>query len=188
MKAKSLAAALIAFLFICVPNFLRAQEAAASSHRLGAQDVIEVNVFREPDLTIRIALDKEAKASLNLIGEVSLAGMTTEEAGRIIAARYNAEYLVNPKVSVSLVKEARKTFTVMGAVNKPQSYYFPEGQNAISLLKAVGMAGSFSRLANKKKLYVTRAGRAQPIVVDGNAAGTFQIRPDDVIEVKESIF
>lgn len=175
----------MALLFLCGSTPLHAQQA---SHQLGPLDQIEVTVFKEPDLASKVTLDKEGKASFSLIGEVSLAGLTTEAAARMIAARYDAGYLVNPKVTVALVKEARKTFTVIGAVNKPQSYYLPEGKSGITLLKAVGMAGGFNRLANKKKLLVIRAGRKDPIVVSGDAATNFQIQPDDVIEVRETIF
>lgn len=170
--------------------------ARAQEHILATGDTVEVKVFGEPDLETKTSLSKEGKASLPLVKEVPLAGLSTSEAARVIEQAYKKGYLVNPKVTVTVAEYARQRFSVSGAVNKPGTYLMPPGEK-ISIQQAIGMAGGFNRLANPKKVMVSRGGALsgrKAVVVnvkelaEGAGGEPFVIQPNDVIEVKESAF
>jgi protein involved in polysaccharide export with SLBB domain len=83
----------------------------------------------------------------------------------------------------------------LGQVNKPGTYPI-EGNESISLLQAIGMAGGYTRIANPGKVVVKRAEDGIEKVYNFNAKkmartatdSTFRIMPGDVITVAESIF
>lgn len=165
-----------------------------TNHRLAPGDTVDVKVFQEPDLDAKVTLSKDGRASLPLVGEVMLARLTTTQAASAIAERYKDGYLKNPRVVVSIAEYARTRFTILGAVNKPGSYFFPSGER-LTLLQVIGMAGGYTRAANPSKVTIQRGGnRARVIEVDAKklarssgAAGVW-IEPDDIITVAESIF
>lgn len=166
----------------------------STNHRLAPGDVVEVKVFQEPDLDAKVTLSKDGRASLPLVGEVMLARLTTTQAAAVIAERYKDGYLKNPRVVVGIFEYARTRFTILGAVNKPGSYFFPSGER-LTLLQVIGMAGGYTRAANPSKVTVQRGGnRSRVIEVDAKklarsgGAGAFWIEPDDIITVAESIF
>ena len=179
-------------LFLILGLFPAAAQERAE-HVLGPQDTVEVRVFQEPDLEARVTVSQDGKVSLPLIGEVAVAGQTITEASRTIASRYKQGYLVNPSVTVTMGEYAKRRFTILGAVNKPGSFYFPPGES-LSLLQAIGMAGGYSRIANASKVDIKRGNAGKPIRLDAKKmaksgeAGNYLILPGDVIEVGESIF
>jgi polysaccharide export outer membrane protein len=164
-----------------------------SEHILGPNDVIEVRVFQEADLDAKATLGQDGKVSLPLIGEVSITGLTINAASQAISQKYKQGYLVNPSVTVAIVTYAKKRFTVLGAVNKPGSFFFPDGEN-LSLLQAIGMAGGYSRVASPSKVTIKRNSAKDPIKIDAKKmakdgeTGTFMIQPGDVITIGESLF
>ena len=167
--------------------------ASSSDHRLIAGDSIEISVFQEPDLNARVTLSKEGKVSLPLINEISLSGLTAVEASQALAQRYRQGYLKNPKITVIISDFAKQRFTILGAINKPGSYYFPTGET-LSLLQAIGMAGGYTRAANASNVTVKRRQGARLIKVDAKRmakqgeTSPFFLQPGDVITVNESIF
>jgi len=168
--------------------------ADSANHRLASGDIIDVRVFQESDLDAKVTLSKDGKVTLPLIGEVVLSRLTTAQAATAIADRYKKGYLKNPRVTVSISDYARQRFTILGAVNKPGSYYFPTGES-LTLLQVIGMAGGYTRAANPSKITVQRGGtQGRVIDVDGKRlarAGEgppFIISPGDVVTVPESIF
>jgi len=169
-------------------------EADSSNHRLAPGDSIEVRVFQEPELDSKVTLSKDGRAALPLVGEVALSRLTTTQAATAIAERYKKGYLKNPRITVAVVDYARQRFTILGAVTKPGSYFFPTGES-LTLLQVIGMAGGYTRAANASKVTVQRGGtRGRVIDVDAKRlsrssdATPFRIEPGDVITVAESIF
>jgi polysaccharide export outer membrane protein len=167
--------------------------ASSSDHRLSAGDSIEISVFQEPDLSARVTLSKEGKVSLPLINEISLSGLTSVEASQALVQRYRQGYLKNPKITVIITDFAKQRFTILGAINKPGSYYFPTGET-LSLLQAIGMGGGYTRAANASNVTVKRRQGARPIKVDAKRmakqgeTSPFFLQQGDIITVAESIF
>ena len=121
--------------------------------------------------------------------------MTVRVAREMIRKRYDADYLVDPQIYLNVIDYAQRKFTVMGQVSRPGTYDFPGG-STLSLLQAVGMAGGFTRTADRSKVVVRRSikGAADDTIklnakkMASEGKGSFQVAPGDVITVAESWF
>jgi polysaccharide export outer membrane protein len=167
---------------------------AAGDYVLTTADTVEMTIYREPDLTTRSKIGSDGTVNLPLIREVKVVGLTVREAQEVIRRRYDADYLVNPQVYLSLVDFAERKFTILGQIARPGSYPFPGGR-PLGLLEAVGIAGGFTRSANKAKVVVRRMaeGGAEGLITVNakklsSTRESFHIQPGDVIEVGESWF
>ncbi len=170
--------------------------AAPNGYVLSANDQVAVEVFGEDDLRTNGRLNAEGNLSLPLVGSVHLAGMTLTQATSRVTDLYARDYLVNPKVNVSLVSYAKRRFTVLGQVNHPGSFEMPEGSpSGIDLLEAVAMAGGYTRIAAPERITVRRHGPKGDEVLKVDAkklargsGSDFKVLPGDTLTVGESIF
>lgn len=171
---------------------------APSGYVLSANDQVAVEVFGEDDLRTNGRLNAEGNLSLPLIGSVHLAGMSLTQATARVTELYAKDYLVNPKVNVTLVGYAKRRFTVLGQVNRPGSFEMPDGSpTGIDLLEAIAMAGGYTRIAAPERITVRRQGNngdeilkvdAKKLARGAAGASSFKVRPGDTITVGESIF
>src|SRR6476469_9535682 len=169
---------------------------APSGYILSANDQVAVEVFGEDDLRTNGRLNGEGNLSLPLLGSVHLAGLSLTQANARVTELYAKDYLVNPKVNVSLVSYAKRRFTVLGQVNRPGSFEMPEGSPmGIDLLEAIAMAGGYTRIAAPERITVRRHGAKGDEVLKVDAkrlalgsANNFKVVPGDTITVAESIF
>jgi polysaccharide export outer membrane protein len=162
--------------------FAMAQGDSASSYRLGAGDVITIQVLGEDDLKReRIRLSDAATISYPILGEIRLAGKTVGELERLIRDGLKGRYLVNPQVTVTI--NEYRNFFINGQIEKPGGYPFIPG---LTVRKAVSLAGGFKERASREKIFVIREeDRTQtPRKVDLNAS----VQPGDIITVEESFF
>src|SRR2546423_2178997 len=169
---------------------------APSGYVLSANDQVAIEVFGEDDLRTNGRLNGEGNLSLPLLGSVHLAGLTLTQATSRVTELYARDYLINPKVNVSLISYAKRRFTVLGQVNRPGSFEMPEGSpGGIDLLEAVAMAGGYTRIAAPERITVRRHGAKgdEVLKVDGKrlargGSNNFKVIPGDTITVGESIF
>ena len=168
--------------------------AAGGDYVLSASDTIELMVFHEPDLTTQTKIGSDGTAQFPLIGELKIGGLAVRDARELIRRRYNADYLVEPQVYLNVVNYAGRKFTILGQVAKPGTYEFPPGEH-LNLLEAVGMAGGFTRLADRSGVVVKReaGGSEQTLKVNAKKltlkdGRPFQLASGDVITVGESWF
>jgi polysaccharide export outer membrane protein len=167
----------------------------AGNYRLAANDLLNFRVYDEPDLAAEVRLAGDGTAIFPLIGSVSLQGRTIPQATALLRERYMAGYLVNPQVSLMIQTYAKRSFTVLGQVQRPGSYEIV-GDEVISLLQAVGMAGGYTRIADPGNITVRRTDGGQEQVMrfngrrmaKGDASPECVVKPGDVITVGESIF
>jgi protein involved in polysaccharide export with SLBB domain len=167
-------------------------QATDSEYVLKPKDTIEMSVFREPDLTTQTTISSDGTVQLPLVNDVRVGGLTVRQARDLIRNRYNADYLVEPQVSVSVLKFADRKFTILGQVNSPGTYSMT-GDDGINLMEAVGMAGGFTRIADRKSVKVSRTagGKSQTFKLNSkkmaeSSGEAFPILPGDVITVGES--
>jgi protein involved in polysaccharide export with SLBB domain len=162
---------------------------------LRANDLILVKVYQEDDLETKTAVDRDGMITLPLLGAVQVGNKSTEQVTAIIRDLYAKDYLVNPRVSVTLLEHAKLRFTVMGQVQRPGTYEFPD-EHSLNLLQGIAMAGGYTRMGAPSKVTVQRMQHGQPVIVPLNAdqmsrdknAKPFAIIPDDIITVGERIF
>ena len=119
---------------------------------LGPEDVLEVTVWRNQDLSRTVVVRPDGKISLPLIGDVQASGLNASQVSAKIAARLT-EFKENPNVSVSL-KEVNSYFIfVLGEVLKPGKYPL---KSYATVLQGVSMAGGFTPFASKNRMQVIR--------------------------------
>ena len=119
---------------------------------LGPEDVLEITVWRNQDLSRIVVVRPDGKISLPLIGDVQASGLNSSQVAAKIAARLT-EFKENPNVSVSL-KEVNSYFIfVLGEVLKPGKYPL---KSYATVLQGVSMAGGFTLHASKNKMQVIR--------------------------------
>src|SRR5438874_1039514 len=170
---------------------------APAGYLLSPNDGIGVEVFGEDDLKAITRLDSEGNVSLPLIGSIRLNGLTISQATARVTELYARDYLVNPKVKVTLLGYARRRFTVLGQVNHPGSFEMPEtSPGGIDLMEAIAMAGGYTRIAAPERTSVRRhlANGGDQIMrvnakrVERGQTANFRIQDGDSITVGESIF
>lgn len=165
-----------------------------SDYVLVIGDVVELNVFREPDLTTQATIARDGTVQLPLIREVKLAGMTIRDAREQLRALYDKRFLVDPQVFLNVVRYAERKFTIMGQVARPGSYELQGGER-IDLLEAIGLAGGFTRIANRGRVIIQRRDANGVTAIRANAKrmadgkeAPIEVQPGDVITVSESWF
>jgi protein involved in polysaccharide export with SLBB domain len=170
---------------------------APTGYVLRSNDQVAVEVFGEDDLRTNTRLNGEGNLSLPLLGSVHLGGLTLAQAASKITEQYGRDYLVNPRVNVTLVGYAKRRFTILGQVNRPGSYEMPEGSpDGIDLLEAIAMAGGYTRIAAPERISVRRrstTGDDEILRVDAKRLAkrggeSFQVAPGDTVTVSESLF
>jgi protein involved in polysaccharide export with SLBB domain len=170
---------------------------APTGYVLRNNDQVAVEVFGEDDLRTNTRLNGEGNLSLPLLGSVHLAGMTLAQAASKITELYGRDYLVNPRVNVTLVGYAKRRFTILGQVNRPGSYEMPDGSpDGVDLLEAIAMAGGYTRIAAPERISVRRraqTGDDEILRVDAKRLAkrggeSFQVHPGDTVTVAESLF
>lgn len=184
----------ITFLLVLIAGILPgvAQEEASSSGTIGSRDSVEIRVFREDDLTTRGQLSAAGSVAMPLIGNVKLAGLTTDAAAKLIEGKLRDGYLVRPEVSVAIVSRVRKTVTVLGKVQSPGVFRLDPNRQ-LTLAEAIGMAGGLQRIGNSRKVTLTRRNAKEPRVINFKdiASGRTKDIPlsdGDIINVPESLF
>jgi polysaccharide export outer membrane protein len=132
--------------------FDEAAKPVSKEFLLGPEDVLEVTVWRNQDLSRTVVVRPDGKISLPLIGDVQASGLNSSQVAAKIAQRLT-EFKENPNVSVSL-KEVNSYFIyVLGEVLKPGKYPL---KSYATVLQGVSMAGGFTPFASKNRMQVIR--------------------------------
>lgn len=164
--------------------------AAAGNYVLQPGDIVRVQVYQEPDLDRELRVAQEGTISLPLIGNVSVAGRSLAHAESEIARLYDADYLVTPQVSVTVLRYAEKRINIIGAVNAPGPVVIPP-EETMTLLEAITRAGGFNRLADRKRVRLSRTGpdgQKQNFTIDANALITGTSAEEWVLQPGDTLF
>jgi polysaccharide biosynthesis/export protein len=129
--------------------------AADAQYRLGPEDVIQVFVWKEPELSTTITVRPDGNVSLPLIGELNASGQTAQQLQEEVSRRLR-QYVSEPVVNVLVTQVNSPKFSVLGQVRKPDQYRL---KNKVSVLDAIAMAGGFTDFANRDRVIVIRQGR-----------------------------
>lgn len=180
----------------CVAPLLRADDlpkagappiGEAAEYRLGPEDVLEVFVYKEPDLSTTVTVRPDGRISLPLAGELDANGKSAAQLQQEIAERL-ARYISGPVVNVMVKQINSLKISVLGEVRKPDVYRI---KNRVTVLDAIAMAGGFTDLARPNRVVVLRntpTGQ-QRIKVDVNRlvadeANPIYLEPMDTVYVE----
>jgi polysaccharide export outer membrane protein len=119
---------------------------------IGPDDVLAINVWKEPEISRTLPVRPDGNISLPLVGDLMASGRTPVQLQKEIKDRL-VEYLSNPEVTV-LVQEAKShKFNIIGEVEKPGSYVMG---CPMTVLDAIALAGGVREFARTTKIYVLR--------------------------------
>lgn len=119
---------------------------------IGIDDLLAINVWKEPDVSRSIPVRSDGKISLPLVGELHAAGETPAKLEQDIAARLK-NYISEPEVTVIVQQINSQKINILGMVNKPGSYVLA---GSTTVLDAIALAGGFRDFAKQKNIYVLR--------------------------------
>jgi len=120
--------------------------------KLGPDDVVEVFVYKEPELSTTVVVRPDGKISLPLIGELSVNGKAALELQREITQKLT-HFIAEPNVNV-IVKEVNSAkVSVLGEVKTPGMYKI---KDRATVLDAVALAGGFTEYARRDKVMLIR--------------------------------
>jgi len=163
---------------------------AAADFIIGSEDVLEIKVWREPDLTTHAVVRPDGKIGVTLLGDVQASGLTTSQLKDSIAAKL-ARLLEGPEVSVVVVEIHSQTVHLIGSVGRPGAYALGGPLTVVELL---ARAGGLSEVAKADQIAIIRQkgdGGVERILfnykeflIGRNLHGNIQLKNGDVVMVR----
>lgn len=124
------------------------------SFKVGPEDIIDIKVWREPDLSGVFAIRPDGKITLPLAGEMEVANKSLDEIKEEVVKAYS-KYVQRPEVLVGLRQVGSRKYYLVGEVYRPGVYPLVV---PTTILEAINGAGGFKEYANKKKIAILRNG------------------------------
>lgn len=156
---------------------------------IGIGDGLEINVWKEGELSKQVGVRPDGMITLPLVGEIKAVGLTPNQLQDQLTASLS-KVLSDPVVTVSVVSVQSLSFNIMGNVLKPG--YYPL-THPVSILDAIALSGGFRDFAKDKKIYILRTtpdGKQKKIffnykqVIKGvNMAQNILLEPRDVLVI-----
>ena len=157
---------------------------------IGPEDVLEITVWRNVDLSKVVTVRPDGKVSLPLIGDVEAVGRSAGQLAELIAARLK-EYKENPQVSIVVQQVNSYAIYVMGEIARPGKFPL---KSKTTLLQAITLAGGFTPNAARNKLVVFRFGDKgqkdikikasyDDIILRDSSLQNIELKPGDTIVV-----
>ncbi|HXJ11169.1 MAG TPA: polysaccharide biosynthesis/export family protein [Candidatus Limnocylindrales bacterium] len=157
-------------------------------YKIGPQDVLTINVWKEPDVSREVPVRPDGKISLPLLNDVEAAGLTPMQLANSLTESLK-KFISSPQVTV-IVKEinSRRVYVIGEVVRAGTFPLLPK----MTVLQIVSSCGGFTQFANPKKIYVlrTKDGKQTKIpfnyreVVSGkNPEQNIELQPGDTIVV-----
>lgn len=157
-----------------VPDEIRT--VSTESPGLGPGDVFEVRVLGEDELSAQYRVESDGTIDFPFLGRLAVAGMSSRDAGAIIADGLREhEILIDPQVTVFVRESNSLRVSVMGAVASPGTFPLAPG---MTVVQAISMAGGFTALASQNDTVLTRR--------DGDDVRRFPIPARRISDGRES--
>ena len=126
---------------------------------IGAQDVLDIAVWKEPSVSRTVPVRPDGKISLPLIDDVQAAGLTPMQLTSVLADKLK-KYIDEPQVTVIVTQINSQRVYIIGQVARPGA--FPLLPN-MTILQALSTAGGLAQFANGKKIYLLRTEDGKPV-------------------------
>lgn len=138
---------------------------------IGPEDVLEITVWKNADLSKQVQVRPDGRISLPLIGDVSAVGKTAAQLTEEISQKLRS-YMENPTVSIVVREVNSYQIYVLGEVNSPGKYPL---KSKTTLLQAITIAHGFTQVAARNKIVVFRFGK------DGEGLHKIKASYDDIV-------
>jgi polysaccharide export outer membrane protein len=158
------------------------------SYMIGAEDVLDVNVWKEPDLTRVVPVRPDGKITLPLINDVQAAGSTPQQLAASVTEKLR-KFMTDPQVTVIVTQINSQRVFVIGEVLRAGAFPLVPGT---TILQALANAGGFTTFANVKKIHVMRTVNGKQtelpfnyrdVVKGENSDQNIKLQPGDTIVV-----
>jgi polysaccharide export outer membrane protein len=163
-------------------------------HRILPRDVLSVAAFDEPDISGEFPVAQDGTINHPLLGRVPLAGQTVAAAQKTLWTLLEKDYLVNPRITVAVVRSVGRRVFVAGEVQKPGAYAM-EPDETMTVIRLMSLAGGLKPTAAPAQAGILRLDgtRQRAIAVDlerlhasGGGAGDVPLQSDDVLVVPQA--
>ena len=166
---------------------LRPSPSESDDYRIGPEDVLDVLVWKNVDLSHTVRVRPDGKISLPLVNDVEAAGLTPMALRDVLSKGY-AKYFTDLEVSVDVREVHSLKVSVLGLVKSAGRY---ELKTQTTVLEALALAGGFAEFAKRDKIFVSRPEGASwkriPFnylkVLDGDDRENFFLRRGDIVIV-----
>lgn len=181
------------------PSVMPSMDVASvtDEYRIGNGDALQINVWKNPELSVAVPVRPDGQISLPLVGDIRASGETAEALAANIGAQLKS-FIRNPQVTVIVANPSSADFQrrirVTGAVNQPISVPYREGMTILDLVLEAGGLTEFAN-ANKAKLYRKEGDSVQvyPVYLNdilnkGKLVTNYQLVPSDIVTIPERAF
>jgi polysaccharide export outer membrane protein len=172
----------IAILFLLLPLAAAGQDQAGQGdYRLAAGDTIQIRVYGEEDLSVRLDVPVTGTVDYAFVGPVELAGKSVRTVQQELHDLLLGDYLINPRVSVSVARY--RNFYVYGEVARPGGYTWEPG---LTVRKVITLAGGLKERASGSKWYLVPEGGSEDD--RRKVSEDDPVSPGDTLTVEQSFF
>jgi polysaccharide biosynthesis/export protein len=188
IKEQMLKLAAVAIIVMCSSSHLLAQD---NSTIVKPNDIIRVEVFNEPRVsTPQAIVSQSGEVSLQLLGQVNLANLTLEKAKKKVQELYEADWLVSPQVTITILKQAEEYISILGLVRSPGQLTIPAG--GLDFSTALATSGGLTQEADAGKIELSRADGSKTLHsyndVNNGAAAKIKLKNGDRIIIGQNPF
>ncbi len=164
--------------------------AVSSEYVIGAEDVLDITVWRNPDLSRQVQVRPDGRFSMPIIRDVIAVGKTPTKLAEEMTNRLK-EYVQNPVVAVTLKEVNSSNIFLLGEVANPGKYPL---KSKTTLLQGITIAGGFKETAARNQIVIFRFTDVAPglkrftasyddIVLRSGIADNFELKPGDTLVV-----
>jgi polysaccharide biosynthesis/export protein len=139
-------------------------QANDAEYKIGAQDVLRIDVWKEDQLTRTVPVRPDGKVTLPLLNDVQAAGLTPMHLAGVISEGLK-KYINNPQVTVTISEVNSRRIYITGEVTRAGA--FPM-QPSMTVLQALSGTGGFTQFARTKKIYILRVQDGKQIKLSFN--------------------
>jgi polysaccharide export outer membrane protein len=159
------------------------------SYIVGVGDFLDINVWKEGELSKAVGVRPDGMITLPLIGEIKAVGLTPVQLQDVITAALQ-KVMSDPVVTVIVTSVNSLSFNIVGSVLKPG--YYPLTR-PVTILDAIALTGGFRDFAKEKKIYVLRTGpdgkqerikfNYKEVIKGKNMAQNITLQPHDTLVI-----
>ena len=172
-------------------------DGGAVNYTIGVDDTVQINVWKNPELSVSVPVRPDGRISMPLIGDIKAAGLEPETVAKNIRHKLS-KFVRDPNVTVMVTGLQSHTYLtrlrVTGAVVKPSSMNYRPGMTVLDAILDAGGVNDFAS-PNNTKLYRKINGKTHVINIllddilnAGELKTNLELRPGDIITVPERLF
>jgi polysaccharide export outer membrane protein len=160
---------------------------AASAFQIGPEDILDISVWKNPELSRVVPVRPDGKVSLPLVNDIQAAGLTPATLRQQVTERLS-EFIPAPEVSVMVREVHSRKVAVVGAVKTPGRF---ELKSPMTVLEVIALAQGFTDFAARDRIVVLRQNGATTTrmpfnyrkIADGAEQDNFLVKPGDIVVV-----